>query len=112
MNLKSLKNEMQDVLESNILRFWLKNMIDEENGGFYGRIDGQGTLHAETEKGAILNARIPTVVYGLREGKTGACGSVLDLFAEDFGFRPRMYGGVREAECRDLMQNFFSQLRE
>ncbi len=62
--------------------------------------------------GAILNARIPTVVYGLREGKTGACGSVLDLFAEDFGFRPRMYGGVREAECRDLMQNFFSQLRE
>lgn len=62
--------------------------------------------------GAILNARIPTVVYGLREGKTGACGSVLDLFAEDFGFRPRMYGGVRETECRDLMQNFFSQLRE
>ena len=62
--------------------------------------------------GAILNARISTVVYGLREGKTGACGSVLDLFAEDFGFRPRMYGGVREAECRDLMQNFFSQLRE
>ena len=62
--------------------------------------------------GAILNARIPTVVYGLREGKTGACGSVLDLFAEDFGFQPRMYGGVREAECRDLMQNFFSRLRE
>ena len=62
--------------------------------------------------GAILNARIPTVVYGLREGKTGACGSVLDLFAEDFGFRPRMYGGVREAECRDLMQRFFSRLRE
>ena len=62
--------------------------------------------------GAILNARIPTVVYGLREGKTGACGSVLDLFAEDFGFRPRMYGGVRESECRDLMQDFFSRLRE
>ena len=62
--------------------------------------------------GAILNARIPTVVYGLREGKTGACGSVLDLFAEDFGFRPRMYGGVRETECRALMQSFFSRLRE
>ena len=62
--------------------------------------------------GAILNARIPTVVYGLREGRTGACGSVLDLFAEDFGFRPRMYGGVREAECRDLMQGFFSRLRD
>ena len=62
--------------------------------------------------GAILNARIPTVVYGLRERKTGACGSVLDLFAEDFGFRPRMYGGVREAACRDLMQTFFSRLRD
>ena len=62
--------------------------------------------------GAVLNARIPAVVYGLREGKTGACGSVLDLFAEDFGFRPRMYGGVRESECRALMQSFFSRLRE
>ena len=62
--------------------------------------------------GAVLNARIPAVVYGLREGRTGACGSVLDLFAEDFGFRPRIYGGVREAECRDLMQRFFSRLRE
>ncbi len=61
--------------------------------------------------GAILNARIPTVVYGLREGKTGACGSVLDLFAEDFGFRPRMYGGIREAECRELMGSFFGRLR-
>ncbi len=62
--------------------------------------------------GAILNARIPTVVYGLREGRTGACGSVLDLFSEDFGFRPRMYGGVREAECRGLMQSFFTSLRK
>ena len=61
--------------------------------------------------GAILNARIPTVVYGLRERKTGACGSVLDLFAEDFGFRPRMYGGIREAECRELMGSFFGRLR-
>ena len=62
--------------------------------------------------GAILNARIPTVVYGLREGKTGACGSVLDLFAEDFGFRPRVYGGVRGTECRELMREFFSALRK
>ena len=61
--------------------------------------------------GAILNARIPTVVYGLRERKTGACGSVLDLFAENFGFRPRMYGGIREAECRELMGSFFGRLR-
>ena len=40
------------------LRFWLDKMIDRENGGFYGRIDGSGVLHPEAEKGAILNARI------------------------------------------------------
>ena len=55
---KKLKSEMQDVLENNILRFWLEKMIDHENGGFYGRIDGHGQLHPEAEKGAILNARI------------------------------------------------------
>ena len=49
---------MQDVLEKNILQFWLDKMIDHENGGFYGRIDGSGQLHPEAEKGAILNARI------------------------------------------------------
>ena len=46
------------MLENNILRFWLDKMQDRENGGFYGRIDGQGVLHPEAEKGAILNARI------------------------------------------------------
>ncbi len=53
-----MRIEMQDVLEKNILRFWLDKMIDRENGGFYGRIDGSGVLHPEAEKGAILNARI------------------------------------------------------
>ena len=49
---------MQDVVENNILRFWIDKMVDYENGGFYGRIDGNGVLHPEAEKGAILNARI------------------------------------------------------
>ena len=53
-----MKQEMQDVLENNILRFWLDKMVDHEHGGFYGRIDGSGVLHPEAEKGAILNARI------------------------------------------------------
>ena len=53
-----MKLEMQDVLENNILPFWLNKMIDREHGGFYGRIDGSGQLHPEAEKGAILNARI------------------------------------------------------
>ena len=49
---------MQDVLENNILHFWQTKMVDRENGGFYGRIDGHNVLHPEAEKGAILNARI------------------------------------------------------
>ena len=56
--IETMKKEMQDVLEQNILRFWLDNMVDVENGGFYGRIDGQGVLHPVAPKGAILNARI------------------------------------------------------
>ena len=53
-----LKQEMREVLEDNILRFWMDNMVDEEHGGFYGRMDGKGVLHPEADKGAILNARI------------------------------------------------------
>ncbi|SEV88445.1 mannobiose 2-epimerase [Prevotella aff. ruminicola Tc2-24] len=58
MCFKMMSVEMQDVLQQNILRFWLDKMVDIENGGFYGRIDGHGILHPEAEKGAILNARI------------------------------------------------------
>lgn len=53
-----LKREVRDVLENNILRFWMDNMVDEEHGGFYGRMDGKGVLHPDADKGAILNARI------------------------------------------------------
>ena len=58
MNIKMMRDEMQDVLQNNILHFWQTKMVDRENGGFYGRIDAQGMLHPEAEKGAILNARI------------------------------------------------------
>ena len=53
-----MMREMQDVLQNNILHFWLDKMVDRENGGFYGRMDGSGVLHPEAEKGAVLNARI------------------------------------------------------
>ena len=53
-----LKQEMREVLEDNILRFWMDNMVDEEHGGFYGRMDGKGVMHPDADKGAILNARI------------------------------------------------------
>ena len=62
--------------------------------------------------GAILNARIPEVRYGAREEKTGACGSVLNLFEENFGHKPRLYRGLMEAECAALLGEFFSLRRK
>jgi cellobiose epimerase len=52
-----LKNEFRRELH-NILDWWSSRMVDEKNGGFYGRIDGYGVLHPESDKGVILNARI------------------------------------------------------
>jgi len=62
--------------------------------------------------GAILNARIPTVVYGAREEKTGSCGSVIDLFSENYGFHPRVYGGVLSEECAGELRRFFASVRQ
>ena len=61
--------------------------------------------------GAIINARIPVVCYGARDDKAGCCGSVLNLFEERFNHRPRIYGGVLEAPCAALLQEFFQKLR-
>ena len=58
MTTQQLKREVREVLEDNILGFWIKNMQDNEHGGFYGRMDGHGVLHPQADKGAILNARI------------------------------------------------------
>ena len=52
---KSMKHEMQDVLQNNILRFWLDKMVDLEHGGFYGRIDGHEVLHPDTEITAVAS---------------------------------------------------------
>ena len=61
--------------------------------------------------GAILNARIPRVVYGAREEKTGSCGSVIDLFSENYGFHPKVYGGVLKEECAEALRRFFEGRR-
>ena len=53
-----LKSEVRDVLENNILNFWLDKMQDKENGGFYGQMTGEGELVKTADKGGILNARI------------------------------------------------------
>ena len=54
----NLKQAMRDVLEKNILNYWIDHVTDHENGGYYGRVDGREQVHPEAEKGAIMNARI------------------------------------------------------
>jgi mannobiose 2-epimerase len=58
MEIEELKKELKQELLDDILPYWIKKMQDEENGGFYGRIDGHEVLHKQANKGAVLNARI------------------------------------------------------
>jgi len=62
--------------------------------------------------GACLNARIPRVVYGTREPKCGACGSVVDLRAPPgYNHRIDVAGGILEDACRQVLVGFFRALR-
>ena len=61
--------------------------------------------------GAIVNARIPRVVFGASDAKCGACGSVCDMFSMGFNHHPVMEKGVREEEAAALMTEFFQNLR-
>ena len=59
--------------------------------------------------GAIINARLSTVVYGAREARSGSVGSVINLFEENYGHRPRVY--VLREECAAVLSEFFRHLR-
>ena len=61
--------------------------------------------------GAIINARVEAVRYGVKDPKAGCCGSVLNLFEERFNHRPRIYQGPLAGECETLLQDFFQRLR-
>ena len=58
MDIKTLRNEVQEELVNNILPFWIDRMTDREHGGFYGQITGQDVLMPEADKGAVLNTRL------------------------------------------------------
>jgi tRNA(adenine34) deaminase len=63
--------------------------------------------------GAIVLARIPTVVIGTPDPKAGAAGSVLDILAEPaLNHRPEVISGVREEECAALLREFFAARRQ
>lgn len=62
--------------------------------------------------GAIMHARIKRVAYGARDPKTGACGSVLDLFGEArLNHQTKVAGGVMASECGQLLKDFFARRR-
>ena len=62
--------------------------------------------------GAILQARIPKLVFGCKNKKAGCAGSILNLLDNnDFNHRVQITSGVMEDECRQIVQNFFVKLR-
>ena len=61
--------------------------------------------------GAIINSRIPVLVYGAKEPLSGSCGSIIDLFWENYGHRPEIYAGVLEADCAAVLRDFFKGKR-
>src|SRR6185369_17410648 len=62
--------------------------------------------------GALVLARVATLVFGAWEPKTGAVGSLWDVVRDPrLNHRPHVYGGVLEAECGDLIRDFFVEKR-
>ncbi len=62
--------------------------------------------------GAILHARIERLVYGAADPKTGACGSVIDLFAEPrLNHHASVTAGVMDEKCAALLREFFAAKR-
>ena len=61
--------------------------------------------------GAIVNARIPRVVYGASDRKCGAVRSVCSMFSMEFNHHPTVEYGILEAECAALLTEFFQKLR-
>ena len=62
--------------------------------------------------GAMMHARLARVVYGASDPKTGACGSVVNLFAEEkLNHHTEVFGGVLAQECGSLLKSFFAERR-
>ncbi|MBR2721998.1 MAG: tRNA adenosine(34) deaminase TadA [Clostridia bacterium] len=62
--------------------------------------------------GAIINARIPRVVFGAFDARAGACGSLINLPSYPLESRPECIGGLMEEDCRRLLTDFFAKKRK
>ena len=54
----TIQQEVRELVEQNILKYWMEKMVDNENGAFYGRRDGNDNLDSTAPKSVVLNARI------------------------------------------------------
>lgn len=62
--------------------------------------------------GAMLHARLKRVVFGASDPKTGAAGSVINLFAQtQLNHQTQVQGGIQAQECAAVLQDFFKQRR-
>lgn len=63
--------------------------------------------------GAMMHARLSRVVYGAADPKTGACGSVVNLFADErLNHHAEVLGGVLADECGTMLSSFFAERRQ
>jgi len=81
------------------------------------RLDGT-TLYVTVEPcpmcaGALVNARVARLVYGARDVKAGACGTLFNVVRDQrLNHQVEVIEGILEAECRELLQRFFRGLRD
>lgn len=62
--------------------------------------------------GAIIQSRIRNLYFGAYDLKTGACGSVVNLFENPFNHKVNVYGGILEDDCSTIIKEFFKELRK
>ena len=79
------------------------------------RLDGV-TLYVTIEPcpmcmGAIINARVPRVVFGARDKKAGCCGTLYDLNEGKFNHTTQITQGVLEQECGGIIRRYFESKR-
>lgn len=62
--------------------------------------------------GAIINSRIDRVVFGAYDERAGSMGTLVNLCELDYNHRPQIVGGYMESECREVLREFFEELRK
>ena len=61
--------------------------------------------------GAIINARIKTLIFGAYDSRAGSIDSVINLCDYPYNHKPGIYGGICEDECLSIIKKFFENLR-